>query len=123
MAVMMAGESWTDERLDDLNVKVDEGFARVDRRFEQVDQRFEQVDRRFEQVDRRFETVEGELREFRIEANRRFERVNEEFVAVRREMKEGFESQHRLMVQGIIGICASIMAGFSAVVGVIAATI
>jgi hypothetical protein len=31
MAVMMTSrETWTDQRLDDLNKKVDEGFARVD---------------------------------------------------------------------------------------------
>ncbi len=30
MAVMMPREKWTDERLDELNKKVDGGFARVD---------------------------------------------------------------------------------------------
>ena len=29
MAVMMPREKWTDERLDDLNKKVDNGFAEV----------------------------------------------------------------------------------------------
>jgi hypothetical protein len=29
MAVMVPREKWTDERLDDLNKKVDDGFARV----------------------------------------------------------------------------------------------
>jgi hypothetical protein len=31
MAVMMPRERWTDERLDELNKKVDDGFARVDK--------------------------------------------------------------------------------------------
>ena len=30
MAVMVPREKWTDERLDDLNKKVDDGFARLD---------------------------------------------------------------------------------------------
>jgi hypothetical protein len=30
MAVMMPRERWTDERLDELNKKVDDGFARVE---------------------------------------------------------------------------------------------
>jgi hypothetical protein len=30
MVVMVPRESWTDERLDDLNKKVDDGFARLD---------------------------------------------------------------------------------------------
>ena len=38
--------TWTDERLDDLNLRVDRGFDRVDRRFEQVDARFAEIDGR-----------------------------------------------------------------------------
>jgi hypothetical protein len=30
MVVMTPREKWTDERLDDLNKKVDDGFARLD---------------------------------------------------------------------------------------------
>ena len=70
MAVMMSPrEKWTDERLDDLSQKVDqgfsevktemrEGFARMEARFEQVDKRFEQVDKRFEHFGERFARVE-----------------------------------------------------------------
>ena len=70
MAVMMnPREHWTDERLDDLSAKFDQGFAdlkaemregfdRIDKRFEQVDKRFEQVDKRFEQIDKRMERLE-----------------------------------------------------------------
>jgi len=36
MAVMMPRETWTDERLDDLNKKVDDGFARVDQSIAEV---------------------------------------------------------------------------------------
>ena len=66
MAVMMSPrERWTDERLDDLSVKVDQGFAdlKTEMRegFERVDKRFEQVDKRFERVDKRFERIEGRL--------------------------------------------------------------
>jgi hypothetical protein len=38
-------ESWTDERLDDLNAKVDRGFDRMERRFEGMDGRFEAMHR------------------------------------------------------------------------------
>ena len=73
MAVMMTPrERWTDERIDDLSMRVDrgfadlksemkEGFAKVDKRFEQVDKRFERIDKRFEQVDKRFERIEDRL--------------------------------------------------------------
>lgn len=71
MAVMMSPrEKWTDERLDDLSVKVDqgfsevktemrEGFARMEARFEKIDERFEKIDERFEKVDERFEKFDG----------------------------------------------------------------
>jgi len=42
MAVMMSPrEKWTDERLDDLNEKVDLGFARMDARFERLEARLD----------------------------------------------------------------------------------
>jgi tetrahydromethanopterin S-methyltransferase subunit G len=42
MAVMVPREKWTDERLDDLNKKVDDGFANVDVRFDRLETRMEQ---------------------------------------------------------------------------------
>ena len=108
---VMARESWTDDRLDDLNAKVDRGFEQVDRRFEEVDRRFEQIDKRFEQVDNRFEQVD-----------KRFEKVEDEFKAVRREMKEGFdainlrfESLTRVFIFAVIAICSSIVTSFIAI--------
>ena len=95
-------ESWTDERLDDLNAKVDRGFEQVDKRFEQVDKRFEQVDKRFEQVDKRFERLEANLEALRVET------------------KAGFESIYRLMVVAIIALTGSIVTGFAAIVGFMA---
>jgi hypothetical protein len=56
MAVM-ARDSWTDVRLDDLNAKVDRGFESVDWRFEQVDKRFEQVDTRLARIEDRLDTL------------------------------------------------------------------
>ena len=54
-------ESWTDERLDDLNQKVDRGFDKVDERFDKVDERFDKVDERFERleakIDAKFEAL------------------------------------------------------------------
>jgi flagellar capping protein FliD len=45
-------ESWTDERLDDLNERVSDGFRRVDRRFDRVDRRFDKMDERFDAMQR-----------------------------------------------------------------------
>jgi hypothetical protein len=45
-------ESWTDERLDDLNERVSDGFRGVDRRFDRVDARFDKMDERFDAMQR-----------------------------------------------------------------------
>lgn len=49
-------DSWTDERLDDLNEKVGEGFADVDKRFDKLEDRFEglqkEMNLRFEGLQR-----------------------------------------------------------------------
>jgi len=50
MAVMMSPrEKWTDERLDDLNAKVDRGFARMDARFEHLEAH---IDSKFDGLNR-----------------------------------------------------------------------
>lgn len=63
-------EAWTDERLDDLTKRVDEGFresrqdlrqfrveikVEMDARFDRVDARFDRVDKKFEILEQRFE--------------------------------------------------------------------
>ncbi|HKB52056.1 MAG TPA: hypothetical protein VKC63_11610 [Solirubrobacterales bacterium] len=54
-------EAWSDDRLDDLNRKVDDGFLSVDKRFDAVDKRFDWVDKRFDAIDRRFERLEDKV--------------------------------------------------------------
>lgn len=60
------------------------------------------VGRRFDEVDRRFDRVEGEIRELRSE------------------VKAGFESVNKTMVQGFVALSASFVAGFAALVGLVA---
>lgn len=50
MVVMTPRETWTDERLDDLNKKVDQGFARMDARFEHLETRFDAFSRTLWQI-------------------------------------------------------------------------
>jgi hypothetical protein len=38
---------WNDDRLDELNGRVKDGFGEVDKRFEKVDERFDRIDERF----------------------------------------------------------------------------
>jgi len=76
--------------------------ARLDDFRGDVDRRFNEVDRRFNEVDRRFDKVEGEIRELRSEA------------------KAGFEAINRTMVHGFVALSAAYIAGFTAIVGLLA---
>lgn len=63
MAVMMTPrEKWTDERLDDLNGKVDQGFvdvkAEMGGRFDRVEAR---MDAQFSQLNERFDRMQHTL--------------------------------------------------------------
>lgn len=85
-------EASTDERLDELTLRVEHGFERVDERFERIDERFERVDERLDRVDERFERVEADIRELRVEMNARF------------------DSMQRTMIIGFASIVASVIA-------------
>jgi hypothetical protein len=45
-----ARQSWTDERLDDLNQKVDQGFARLDADMRALNGRFDSLQRTLLQI-------------------------------------------------------------------------
>ena len=94
-------ESWTDERLDDLNGRVGDGFRQVDDQFRQMDQRFEQVDQRFEQVDQRFNRVEDQVKDLRGEVNSHLVRIDGRL-----------DSIQRMIAFGAITLSSSFVAGF-----------
>jgi flagellar capping protein FliD len=66
MAVMMPREKWTDERLDDLNAKVDKGFTRVEGEIKRLDGTIERLDKSINRLDEN-------LSELGREMNLRFE--------------------------------------------------
>ena len=84
-------DKWTDDRLDDLNHRVDLGFDRVDKRFDRVDARFDSVDRRFDAVDARFDRLDTR-----------------------------FDTMQRTLVQGVIALTGAMLAGFAAMIVLIA---
>lgn len=74
---------WNNDRLDELNERMKDGFAEVDKRFEKVDERFVRLEGEmkegFARVDRRFEQVAskeemGEVRVELVRLNERFDR-------------------------------------------------
>lgn len=84
-------ESWTDERLDLLNERVQERFASVDRRFDEVDRRFDEVDRRLDRLEQTQQAILLRL-----------------------------DSMQRAMVFGAITLSGGMIAGFSAIVALVA---
>ena len=73
MVVMTPGEKWTDERLDDLNKKVDDGFARVQSDIEGVRRE-----------------LNHQATGLRTEMNSRFDALNARFDAQNRTLIAGF---------------------------------
>lgn len=72
---VMAREAWTDERLDDLNARVEKGF----------------------------DEVKGEVRELRTEMNARFAAVDARFDAMQRTMIIGFVTLIASVVASVLG--------------------
>jgi hypothetical protein len=108
MQTMTRG-TWTDERLDEFAKRIDERFDRVDERFSRVDERFDRVDERFAAAERvnavRFDEV-----------SKRFDGLTE-LVSL---LLEGQGSMQRSMVGGAIALTAGFMAGFAALIALIA---
>jgi tetrahydromethanopterin S-methyltransferase subunit G len=63
---VMARETWTDERLDDLK--------------ENVNQRFDEVDKRFDKVDKRFDKIEAETKAGFGELHARFDSMQQTII-------------------------------------------
>jgi hypothetical protein len=81
MTVMMAREKWTDERLDDLNKKVDDGFARLD----------------------------GDIKDLRREMNARFDSVDNRFDSMKNSIDARFDAVNRNMIAGFFVVVAAIL--------------
>jgi tetrahydromethanopterin S-methyltransferase subunit G len=102
-------QSWTDDRLDALNEKVDLRFDQVDQRFEQVDQRFDVFDR---EVQRRFDEVD-----------RRLDRADERFAGLEAGIKEingRLDAVNRSVTYLAIGLTTAMLAGFGGMTTLIA---
>jgi len=80
-------QSWSDDRLDDLNKRVDSGFTRVDARFAQMEERMDARFARFEaKFDSKIDTAATELRQ-QMQAdthqlNSRFDAMQQTFIRV-----------------------------------------
>ena len=83
MAVMMAREAWTDERLDDLANRMDRGF---------------------DEVKGKIREVKGEVRDLRIEMNILRSEMNQRFDSMQRTMIIGFVTMSASIIAALVGV-------------------
>jgi chromosome segregation ATPase len=96
--VPMPREKWTDERLDDLNKKVGEGFARVEGEIKRLDGDIKRLNGDVRRLD-------GNLGELRREVNARFDKVDARFDAI----NERFEALNRTLIGGLFVLAAALV--------------
>jgi hypothetical protein len=97
-------QSWSDDRLDHLNYRVEEGFRlanekadrietsvsdlraemnhhfdRIDNRFDRTDARFDRTDGRFDRTDNRFDRTDGRTEDRFDRVGERFDRLEDRF--------------------------------------------
>jgi hypothetical protein len=99
-------ESWTDDRLDYLNHRVDDGFTRLDERFglfeKQILERFDQAEA---QTKERFDQAEERTKERFDEVDRRLDLADSRFEQINERMLE----LHRLIIQGGIAMFVALV--------------
>lgn len=81
MVVMTPRENWTDQRLDDLNKKVDDGFARANRDIKALDRKMDEAFARLDtKIDEGIRDVRGDMKGLQLELNERLESMNNRLV-------------------------------------------
>jgi uncharacterized coiled-coil DUF342 family protein len=99
-------EKWTDERLDDMNARMGEGFDRIDKDIREV--RSEVAGLR-DDLSAAVTGVRGDLSDVRNDLRKE---LNDEVTGLRVEMSDRFEATHRLIVQVGAGLFGTMAMGF-----------
>lgn len=129
----------TDKRIDDLNVRMTEGFQLVHREIDGLDKRmtegFKRVDRQmtegFKRVDTEINRIDGDIRELRgdikelrretaegfetqrQETNERFATVDAHLISI----NARFDAMHRTMMRGFFALGGVVVTLFLALAG------
>ena len=104
MVVMAPREKWTDERLDDLNKKVDKGFEETKAEFKDVRREMKEG----------FARVDGEIKGLRQEMDSRFDKVDARFDKVNERLDkitDRFLDLNRVVIGGTLAIIATLIGG------------
>jgi len=102
-----------DERFDRAEEKADERFDRFDERFDRAEEKiYERFDRADEKVDERFVEVDRRFGE----VNRRLDQADGQLARV----NDRLDSLTRVMIAAIVTFTGSVLAGFAAILVLIA---
>jgi DNA repair exonuclease SbcCD ATPase subunit len=122
-----------DERFEMLEKSIDKRFESIDKRFDSLETRFESIDKRFESIDKRFESLETRFESI----DKRFDSLEKRFESLEKNWEKRFESLTREINQRFVNVDKRIdllvnqnesqtnmlLAMFTAIIGLIAATI
>jgi hypothetical protein len=102
-AEIMGGEvsNWNDDRLDELNRRVESGFTKVDQRFVRLEGEMKEG---FAKVDQRFVRLEGEIKEGFAKVDRRFEQMGERFDKLMLTIMAGGLGLFGTVLIGVVGL-------------------
>jgi hypothetical protein len=125
VAVMMPRETWTDERLDDLSKKVDDGFARLDGDIREVREEIKsQGDSLRAEIKNQGDSLRGEIKNqgdslrgemsdqgdsLRGEMSDQGNSLRGEMNALRAEMNARFDAANRNLIGVAVAIIAAII--------------
>lgn len=123
-------EAWTDERLDDLNAKVDRGFDRVETEIrsqrhefrsgiasvrEEMNARFDRVDAKFEStaadVNARFDKIDARFDSTATDVNARFDRTAADVNARFDKIDARFDALNRTLLGFAVAALIALVAG------------
>ena len=118
----------TDKRIDDVNVRMSEGFQRVHREIDGLDKRttegFQRVHREIDGLDQRmtegFQRVDGEIKGLDERMTEGFQRVDGDIRELRGDIKTidaRFDAMHRTMMRGFFAIGGITVTLFLALAG------
>jgi len=113
--------SSTDKRIDDLNIRMTEGFGRVHREIDGLDAR---ITEGFKRVDREIAALGGQTTEGFKRVDREIDRVHEDIRELRGDIKglrtetsERFDAMHRTMMRGFFALGGITVTLFLALAG------
>jgi t-SNARE complex subunit (syntaxin) len=100
---------WNNDRLDEMNGRMKEGFAEVDKRFAEVDKRFAEVDKRFDKVDERFDKVDERFVRLEVEMRAGFAHADQRLNAALDQITARIDRLYYAIIVAAVGVIGTFL--------------